>query len=63
MLPHDANELGAGAHVRRPEVHILRGREIRIEADREVPYGADGEVEAVLPVTAKVLPGALKMLY
>ncbi|MFF4399491.1 YegS/Rv2252/BmrU family lipid kinase [Streptomyces sp. NPDC001480] len=57
------NELASGAHVERPEVHILRGREIRIEADREVPYGADGEVEAVLPVTAKVLPGALKMLY
>ncbi|MEU6549261.1 YegS/Rv2252/BmrU family lipid kinase [Streptomyces sp. NPDC046915] len=57
------NELASGAHVERPEVHILRGREIRIEADREVPYGADGEVEAVLPVTAKVLPGALRMLY
>lgn len=57
------NELASGAHVERPEVHILRGREIRIESDREVPYGADGEVEAVLPVTVKVLPGALKMLY
>jgi diacylglycerol kinase family enzyme len=38
------------------------GEEIRIEADREVPYGADGEVEAVLPVTARVLPGALRVL-
>ncbi|MFF4014793.1 YegS/Rv2252/BmrU family lipid kinase [Streptomyces sp. NPDC001843] len=57
------NELGSGAHVGRPEVDILRGREIRIEADREVPYGADGEVEAVLPVTVRVLPGALNMLY
>jgi diacylglycerol kinase family enzyme len=42
---------------------VLRGREIRIEADRVVPYGADGEVDAVLPVTARVLPGALRMLY
>ncbi|MFF4544737.1 YegS/Rv2252/BmrU family lipid kinase [Streptomyces sp. NPDC001435] len=57
------NELKSGAHVARPEVRILRGREIRIEADRPVPYGADGEVEAVLPVTVKVLPGALKVLH
>ncbi|WP_371667598.1 YegS/Rv2252/BmrU family lipid kinase [Streptomyces sp. NBC_00289] len=56
------NELKSGAHVHRPQVRILRGREIRIEADREVPYGADGEVEAVLPVTARVLPGALSVL-
>ncbi|UXY31690.1 YegS/Rv2252/BmrU family lipid kinase [Streptomyces sp. HUAS TT20] len=57
------NELKSGAHVARPEVRILRGREIRIEADRQVPYGADGEVEAELPVTVKVLPGALKVLH
>jgi YegS/Rv2252/BmrU family lipid kinase len=56
-------ELRTGAHVHRREVRVLRGREIRIEADRAVPYGADGEVEAVLPVTARVLPGALGMLY
>ncbi|MFI9725899.1 diacylglycerol/lipid kinase family protein [Streptomyces sp. NPDC052092] len=57
------NELRTGAHVHRPQVRILRGREIRIEADRAVPYGTDGEVDAVLPVTAKVLPGALNVLY
>ncbi|MFG2310454.1 YegS/Rv2252/BmrU family lipid kinase [Streptomyces sp. NPDC048566] len=57
------NELKTGAHVDRPEVVILRGREIRVEADRPVPYGADGEVDAVLPVTARVLPGALAMLF
>jgi diacylglycerol kinase (ATP) len=56
------NELKTGAHANRPQVRILRGEEIRIEADREVPYGADGEVEAVLPVTARVLPGALRVL-
>ena len=42
---------------------VLRGRTVRIEADRAVPWGADGEVDAVLPVTARVLPGALRMLY
>ncbi|MEU7470073.1 YegS/Rv2252/BmrU family lipid kinase [Streptomyces sp. NPDC044984] len=57
------NELRTGAHVRRPQVRVLRGSEIRIEADRDVPYGTDGEVDAVLPVTVGVLPGALRVLY
>ncbi|MGV9245831.1 YegS/Rv2252/BmrU family lipid kinase [Streptomyces sp. NPDC003710] len=56
------NELKSGAHVHRPEVRIVRGTEVRIEADRDVPFGADGEVDAVLPVTARVLPGALAVL-
>ncbi|MFC9470047.1 YegS/Rv2252/BmrU family lipid kinase [Streptomyces coelicoflavus] len=56
------NELATGAHVQRPQVHVVRGREVRIEADRAIPYGADGEVEAAVPVTAKVLPGALRVL-
>ncbi|MEV5094865.1 YegS/Rv2252/BmrU family lipid kinase [Streptomyces rochei] len=56
------NELASGAHVRRPQVRVVRGREVRIEADRAVPYGADGEVEALVPVTARVLPGALRVL-
>ncbi|MET8954133.1 YegS/Rv2252/BmrU family lipid kinase [Streptomyces sp. NPDC004393] len=56
------NELKSGAHVHRPEVRIVRGSEVRIEADRSVPYGTDGEVDAVLPVTARVLPGALAVL-
>lgn len=56
------NDLKTGSHVHRPQVRILRGREITISADRDVPYGADGEVEAVLPVTLRVLPGALRVL-
>lgn len=56
------NELRTGSHVHRPEVRTLRGREVRIEADRPVPYGTDGEVDAVLPVTARVLPGSLSVL-
>ncbi|MFE1947350.1 diacylglycerol/lipid kinase family protein [Streptomyces massasporeus] len=55
-------ELDTGTHIHRPQVQVLRGREIRIEADRELPYGADGEIEAALPVTARVLPGALRVL-
>ncbi|MCQ4079544.1 diacylglycerol kinase family lipid kinase [Streptomyces sp. RB6PN25] len=57
------NELKTGSHIRRPQVEILRGKEVRIEADRDLPYGADGEVDATLPVTARVLPGALTVLY
>ncbi|MGW3561829.1 diacylglycerol/lipid kinase family protein [Streptomyces sp. NPDC000963] len=56
------NELKTGAHVRRPQVEILRGKEIRIEADRALPYGADGEVDSVLPVTVRVQPKALRIL-
>ncbi|MFI8185187.1 diacylglycerol kinase family protein [Actinacidiphila glaucinigra] len=56
------NELKTGAHVERPQVEIVRGKEIRIEADRTVPYGADGEVEAALPVTARIRPGDLRVL-
>ncbi|MFI2301518.1 diacylglycerol kinase family protein [Actinacidiphila glaucinigra] len=56
------NDLKTGAHTARPQVEIVRGKEIRIEADRAVPYGADGEVEAALPVTARIRPGALRVL-
>lgn len=55
-------ELQDGSHVRRPEVEVLRGREVRIEADRALPYGADGEPAGTLPVTVRVLPGALSVL-
>jgi YegS/Rv2252/BmrU family lipid kinase len=57
------NELRTGAHIHRPEVRVLRGKEIRIEATRPVPYGADGEVEATVPVTVRVRPGDLPVLY
>ncbi|QGV77193.1 diacylglycerol/lipid kinase family protein [Streptomyces ficellus] len=56
------NELKTGAHMGRPQVEVLRGKEIRIEADRGLPYGADGEVDATLPVTVRVQPGALHVL-
>ncbi|MEV6397202.1 YegS/Rv2252/BmrU family lipid kinase [Streptomyces sp. NPDC051907] len=56
------NELKTGAHVLRPEVEVLRGKEIRIEADRAMPYGADGEIEASLPVVATVRPGSLQVI-
>ncbi|GGU99241.1 hypothetical protein GCM10010275_42610 [Streptomyces litmocidini] len=56
------NELKTGAHVHRPQIEILRGKEVRIEADRPLPYGADGEVDATLPVTLRVRPASLRVL-
>jgi diacylglycerol kinase (ATP) len=55
-------ELPHGTHVRRPEVEVLRGREIRVEADREIPFGGDGELLGTLPATIRVLPGALRVI-
>ena len=40
-----------------------RAKELRIESSGPVPYGADGEVEATLPVTVRVRPGDLPVLY
>lgn len=59
------NELKDGSHVQRPQVEVLRGREVRIEQlsdGRRIPYGADGELPGHLPVTVRVLPGALRVL-
>ncbi|HEY8481866.1 MAG TPA: diacylglycerol kinase family protein [Spirillospora sp.] len=59
-------ELEDGSHVRRPEIEVLRGREVRIELTgppgRDLPYGSDGELRGSVPVTARVMPGALRVL-
>jgi YegS/Rv2252/BmrU family lipid kinase len=58
-------ELEDGSHLRRPEVEVVRGREVRIELTspgRTLPYGADGELPGTLPVTARIMPGALRVL-
>ncbi|GLY81442.1 diacylglycerol/lipid kinase family protein [Actinoallomurus iriomotensis] len=55
-------ELPHGTHVRRPEIEVLRGREVRVEADREIPFGGDGELLGTLPATIRVLPGALRVI-
>ena len=54
-------KLYRGTHVRNPEVRTARGAEVRIEADDVEAY-ADGEPLRSAPVTARVLPGALRLL-
>ena len=55
-------QVRAGTHVRDPEVRILRGRTVRVDADRELPLCLDGDQFGHLPMTAEVRPGALRVL-
>lgn len=53
-----------GSHVELPEVVVLRGTEVHVEVptgDGPVAYG-DGELLGPLPCTARVDPGALRIL-
>lgn len=54
-------QLYRGTHVRNPEVTVARGAEVRIEADGVEAY-ADGEPLMPTPVTARAVPGALRLL-
>src|SRR5690606_16719502 len=51
-----------GEHVKRPEVHVWRVREVRIEADRPFKVFADGDPITELPATVRVLPSALRVI-
>jgi YegS/Rv2252/BmrU family lipid kinase len=51
-----------GAHVQEPEVTVLRSRQVTIAADRPFTVYADGDPIAELPVTIRVLPGAVQAL-
>jgi YegS/Rv2252/BmrU family lipid kinase len=51
-----------GTHVDEPSVRVLRGAEVRIEADRPFVVYADGDPIGELPITLRVLPGALQVL-
>jgi len=52
----------SGRHVRRRGVDVLRGREVHISASESFTLYADGEAIAELPVTIRVLPGAVRMI-
>ena len=51
-----------GTHVGEPGLVFLRGREITFSADRPFGVYADGDPIADLPVTIRVVPGALRVL-
>jgi YegS/Rv2252/BmrU family lipid kinase len=51
-----------GTHVDEPTFHVLRGREVRFDADRPFRVYADGDPIAALPATIRVQPGALRIL-
>lgn len=51
-----------GTHVREPSVHMLRGRELEIAADRPFTLYADGDPIAELPTHVRVLPAAVSVL-
>jgi YegS/Rv2252/BmrU family lipid kinase len=51
-----------GEHIHEPSVHVLRGAEVRVEADRPFMVYADGDPVGELPMTFRALPGALQVL-
>jgi YegS/Rv2252/BmrU family lipid kinase len=55
-------KLFKGTHVDEPEVTVLRAPEVTIAADRPFALYADGDPIAQLPVTVRVLPGAVRVL-
>jgi diacylglycerol kinase family enzyme len=52
----------SGAHVRRADVTVLRGRDVHLAADRPLPAGADGDELGPLPISVRIRPGALPIL-
>ena len=51
-----------GEHVHEPTVHVLRGAEVRIDADRPFMVYADGDPVGELPMSFRALPAALQVL-
>jgi YegS/Rv2252/BmrU family lipid kinase len=51
-----------GEHVHEPSVHVQRGAEVRIDADKPFMVYADGDPVGELPMSFRALPGALRVL-
>jgi YegS/Rv2252/BmrU family lipid kinase len=51
-----------GTHVREPNVHVLRGRELEIAADRPFTIYADGDPIGELPVVVRCHANAVRVL-
>jgi YegS/Rv2252/BmrU family lipid kinase len=51
-----------GRHVEEPTVHVLRGAEVRVSADRPFTVYADGDPIGELPCTIRAVRDAVKVL-
>ncbi|MBI3648230.1 MAG: diacylglycerol kinase family lipid kinase [Actinobacteria bacterium] len=51
-----------GTHTTHPKVRMLRGRNVKMEADRRVQVYADGERVGPLPGIFEIVPGALRVV-
>jgi YegS/Rv2252/BmrU family lipid kinase len=51
-----------GTHVDDPRIEVLRGAEVRVEADRPFTVYADGDPIGELPATIRCVPGAVQVL-
>jgi YegS/Rv2252/BmrU family lipid kinase len=51
-----------GEHIHEPSVHVLRGAEVRVDADRPFTVYADGDPVGELPMIFRALPAALRVL-
>jgi YegS/Rv2252/BmrU family lipid kinase len=55
-------KLFKGTHVDDPSVTVLRGREVRVSADRPFTVYADGDPIGELPIVLRAVPHAVKVL-
>jgi YegS/Rv2252/BmrU family lipid kinase len=51
-----------GRHVDEPHVRVLRGAQVRIDADRPFTVFADGDPIGALPISLRALPAAIDVL-
>lgn len=61
-LAFQLTQVFSGAHTKHPAVTMLRGKNIRLEADPPQPLLIDGEVLGTTPAVISILPQALKIL-
>lgn len=50
-----------GEHVTHPAVEFIRAKQVSLSAAKQMPAFSDGEAAGFAPVTARIVPGALKV--
>lgn len=60
-FPALMNDAQTGAHVRHP-ITVAQATEVLVDADRSIPVCADGDEIGTLPVTVKLLAGAMRLV-